>query len=79
MIHIGLLIYGHCDGKFGRDHYGKYRIEAIGGDWLVARNAQQIYTDHPDIAFCTFRGPNELREAVKRWSSEDARLAWEES
>ena len=37
MIRIGIILHGFCDGYFGRDSYGCKRVEAIGADWLVAR------------------------------------------
>lgn len=35
---IGDVLHGFCGGYFGRDHYDCTRIEAIGPDWLVARD-----------------------------------------
>jgi len=35
MINVGTVLYGFCNGFFGRDSYGKKRIEAIGADWVV--------------------------------------------
>jgi len=33
----GDVIHGFAYGAFGRDHYGCVRIEAVGPDWIVAR------------------------------------------
>lgn len=37
MLRVGDILIGYCDGAFGRDSYGDKRIEAIGADWVVAR------------------------------------------
>lgn len=37
-LRVGAILYGFCGGAFGRDSYGDKRIEAIGADWLVARD-----------------------------------------
>lgn len=34
---IGDVIHGFAYGAFGRDHYHCVRIEAVGPDWIVAR------------------------------------------
>lgn len=31
-------MYGYCGSYFGRDSYRDKRIEAIGADWVVARD-----------------------------------------
>lgn len=35
---VGDVIHGFAYGAFGRDHYGCVRIEAVGSDWIVARD-----------------------------------------
>jgi hypothetical protein len=35
---VGDVIHGFAHGVFGRDHYDCVRIEAVGPDWIVARN-----------------------------------------
>ena len=37
-IAVGTPVPGYCSGAFGRDSYGPRRIEAVGYDWVVARN-----------------------------------------
>jgi len=34
---VGTVLYGYCDGFFGRDSYEPKRIEGIGADWVVVR------------------------------------------
>lgn len=34
---VGQVLYGYCEGYFGRDSYGNKRVEAVGVDWVVAR------------------------------------------
>lgn len=35
---VGDVIHGFAYGAFGRDHYDCVRIEAVGPDWIVARD-----------------------------------------
>jgi hypothetical protein len=35
---VGDIIHGFAYGAFGRDHYHCVRIEAVGRDWIVARD-----------------------------------------
>jgi hypothetical protein len=49
VIFIGQIIYGYCNGEWGRDSFHDKRIEAFGYDWIVAR---EIGTGKPDfVAF----------------------------
>ena len=36
---VGDVIHGFANGVFGRDHYECTRIEAVGRDWIVCRDA----------------------------------------
>ena len=47
MLRIGSILYGFCGGHFGRDSYEDKRIEAIGTDWIVARdkNGLPLFAD----------------------------------
>lgn len=36
-LRVGDILYGFCGGFFGRDSYDDKRIEAVGSDWVVAR------------------------------------------
>lgn len=35
---VGDVIHGFAYGAFGRDHYDCVRVEAVGPDWIVARD-----------------------------------------
>ncbi|TFI30172.1 hypothetical protein [Streptomyces sp. 4R-3d] len=35
---VGDVIHGFAHGAFGRDHYRCVRVEAVGSDWVVARD-----------------------------------------
>ncbi len=37
-LYIGTALRGFCCGAFGRDAYEKKRVEALGVDWVVARD-----------------------------------------
>lgn len=53
MIRTGTLLYGYCGGLFGRDSYSDKRVEAIGVDWVVARE------DNGTVVFASC-GPEDL-------------------
>jgi hypothetical protein len=36
-VRVGTVLYGFCGGYFGRDSYSDKRVEAVGADWVVAR------------------------------------------
>lgn len=42
----GDLLYGYCNGFFGHDDYWDKTVEAVGPDWVVAR---QIHSNEPII------------------------------
>lgn len=50
-LRIGDMLYGFCGGCFGRDSYYDKRVEAIGSDWVVARDSDGqvvFYDGFPD-------------------------------
>lgn len=47
---VGTVLYGFCGGFFGRDSYGNKTVEAIGKDWVVAREDGLV--DYPVMAHC---------------------------
>lgn len=51
---VGTMLYGFCNGYFGRDSYGNKRVEAVGADWLVARG---VDGDPGEVEFCYFNHP----------------------
>lgn len=36
-LQVGDTLYGFCEGYFGRDSYSEKTVEAVGRDWVVAR------------------------------------------
>jgi hypothetical protein len=50
-LRIGDNLVGYCAGVFGRDAYGCKRVEAIGCDWVIARE--------PDGQIRMYEGPPE--------------------
>lgn len=40
LLAVGTVLYGFCNGFFGRDSYEDKRVEAFGADWIVARDDQ---------------------------------------
>jgi hypothetical protein len=39
---VGDTIHGFANGCFGRDSYDCRVVEAVGPDWLVTRNSNQV-------------------------------------
>ena len=63
-MNIGKLIYGYCNGYFGRDSYDTKRIEAEGWDWIVARELDE--NSRPE--FAQFNSEKEKQERINEWS-----------
>ena len=65
MSNVGRMIYGFCNGYFGRDSYRDKRIEAEGVDWLVARGLDE--DDEPEFAHFEYR--SHKQEMIDEWST----------
>ncbi len=50
LFEIGEILYGYCNGYFGRDSYEDKVVEAVGKDWVVCRDESGM------IHFATFDG-----------------------
>ncbi len=61
-MYIGMVLYGYCQGYFGRDSYDNKRIEAIGHDWVVVRE------DDGFPSFASFKTNAEMVDCLKDWS-----------
>lgn len=51
LLRVGHRLYGFCGGAFGRDSYEDSTVEAVGADWVVARDARgvvQFYAGDPE-------------------------------
>ena len=59
-LRVGDLLEGYCGGGFGSDSYWDKRVEAIGTDWVVAREVES-----GDVVFYDGR-PEDLLEYIKR-------------
>lgn len=62
MSNVGRMLYGYCNGEFGRDSYHERRIEAEGYDWVVARD------DDGDPAMATFKNAAQKEIMLDKWS-----------
>lgn len=65
MLPVGTMLFGYCDGYFGRDSYTDKEVEAVGVDWVVVR------TDWgPEFAAI----PEEMIDAemFERWKDPEA-------
>lgn len=61
MIAVGKLLYGYCNGFFGRDSYDTKRIEAFGVDWMVVRE------NGGQVRFCPFSKDDNIESLIKAW------------
>lgn len=70
MCNVGKIIYGFCNGFFGRDSYSDKRIEAEGFDWIVARgmNDENAYPE-----FAIFNDEEEKNKYIKEWNEKQER------
>lgn len=59
---VGDVIHGFAYGAFGRDHYDCVRIEAVGPDWIVARDTDE---DHRGPSFASGRQALELVQQAR--------------
>ena len=52
VLRVGAKLDGYCNGAFGREYFSTYRVEAIGADWVVARNQRGkpfFYEGNPEL------------------------------
>jgi len=63
-MNIGKVIYGFCNGYFGRDDYETKRIEAEGADWIVARPLDDPATPR----FAHFDSELEKDNCLSEWT-----------
>ena len=66
-MYIGTILYGFCEGYFGRDSYSNKRIEAIGADWIVVRELDALDGERP--LFCSFENTAEMLGCLEKWST----------
>ena len=63
--YIGKKIYGYCNGFFSKNEYGNKIIEAVGSDWIIARDSEGI----ADVALFD---DTEMRDSyLKDWMKKD--------
>ena len=58
---VGTVLYGYCNGYFGRDSYADKRIEAVGTDWIVARD------EYGKIHFADFDSQKLMIGYIHKW------------
>lgn len=56
-LRVGDKIGGFCGGAFGRDFWGDATVEAIGSDWVVARDGhgEVWFTEGDPERLCEYR------------------------
>lgn len=63
-LRVGDIFHGYCNGYFGRNGYGKKRVEGVGADWIVVRHK------NGDLNFAEFRVPDDAYKLVEEWLKE---------
>ena len=70
MVSVGTVLYGFCNGFFGRDSYDDKRIEAIGADWVVVRE-----NEFPGFAsFNDGWQKRDMQSLMENWSNDVSRM-----
>lgn len=62
---IGEILYGYCNGYFGRDSYIDKTVENYGKDWVVCRD------EYNEVHFAEFCDNKEFWELMKEWRDKD--------
>jgi len=65
-MNVGRIIYGYCNGFFGRDSYNNKRIEAEGIDWVVARAIDEDASPE----FAEFSSTSDKQKYIEDWSKD---------
>lgn len=63
---VGTVIYGFCNGYFGRDDYEDKIIILEGKTWIVCK-----YFSSDTVTCCNFDSEDEKIECVKQWQVND--------
>ena len=58
---VGLMLYGYCNGFFGRSSYEPKRVEALGIDWVVVRN------EKGQLRFASFESTKAMNKFLNLW------------
>lgn len=64
-LYVGSVLVGYCAGHFGRDSYDKKRVEALGADWVVAReidSGQVLFANGENVHQELIKASNEWRD-----------------
>jgi hypothetical protein len=69
VVAVGDILYGYCNGFFGRDSYDDKIIMALGEDWVVAR---ELNSRRP--VFATFADWDSLnmQDMLAKWNTPGA-------
>jgi hypothetical protein len=67
IVGVGTKLYGFCNGYFGRDSYDEKIIEAIGNDWVVVRDSNNI----PIMAYFENESVGTIYEILEQWTEEN--------
>jgi hypothetical protein len=71
VLRVGLVLYGYCNGYFGRDSYRDKRVEAFGVDWIVARE------ENGTPVFANMAGVRDEESLIQAWAKEPEGVAVE--
>jgi len=63
-LQIGMTLHGFCGGAFGRDSYATKRIEALGPDWIIARD------NEGNVHIAIFDNQAHMESFVRDWDEQ---------
>lgn len=75
LINVGDILYGYCDGYFGRDSYEEKIILHFGKDYIVVREkySNQVLVANLDENI----NEPEVRKMIEKWKREEE--GWQKS
>jgi hypothetical protein len=63
-IKVGMVLYGYCNGYFGRENYEDKIVEGFGRDWIVARDI------NGGACFASFSSTYHMVKCIDNWIKE---------
>lgn len=73
-MNIGKIIYGYCNGYFGRDDYDNKVIVYETSNSIACIHYQKDYDDHTrsHLTCANFDDEKDKDEHIKKWGEKDA-------
>ena len=73
-VNVNRVIYGFCNGYFGRDDYNTKLIIAEGDNWIVCEYLEEndmfTWNRTGKVTFADFKNKEEKQERINEWIKE---------